>query len=91
VGPTPDLSHESRSLAFCRRGASQGDADLYVMLNTYWEPLAFAIQEGVGEWSRAIDTSLSSPEDLCEPGREVPLTSSTYAVGPRSVVVLVGR
>jgi glycogen operon protein len=90
VGPLPDLARESHSLALCLRGASQEDADLYVMISAYWEPLTFNIQEGaVGEWTRVIDTSLNSPGDLCEPGSEVAVTSPTYVVGPRSVVVLV--
>ena len=41
VGPTVDLSHDSRSLAFCLHGASQGDDDIYVMINAYWEELEF--------------------------------------------------
>jgi isoamylase len=35
TGPTADLSPESRSLAFCLHGASQGDDDIYVMINAY--------------------------------------------------------
>jgi glycogen operon protein len=89
VGSVPDLSRDSHSLAFCLHGTSQGDADLYAMLSMYWEPLTFEIQEGAGAWRRVIDTSLSSPHDLCAPGTEVPVASPTYVVGPRSVVVLV--
>jgi hypothetical protein len=48
LGPTVDLSHPSHSLAFCLHGASQGDVDLYVMINAYWEDLRFTIQEGKG-------------------------------------------
>src|SRR5690606_26759217 len=62
VGPTPDLSYASRSLAFCLRGRSQGDRDLYVMINAYWEALAFTIQSRRTErWLRVIDTSRDSP------------------------------
>ena len=46
VGPAVDLSPDSRSLAFCLHGASQGDDDIYVMINAYWEELQFQIQEG---------------------------------------------
>jgi glycogen operon protein len=85
-----DLSHGSRSFAYHLRGASQGDDDLYVMVNAYWEPLEFAVQEGLpGEWQRAIDTGQESPGDIREPGRRVPLTAARYTAGPRSVVVLV--
>jgi isoamylase len=89
VGPTVDLSHPSHSLAFCLHGASQQDVDLYVMINAYWEDLSFTIQEGEGgEWQRVIDTSLDSPDDVCEPGAEIRLTSPTYVVKARSIVVL---
>jgi isoamylase len=90
VGAEPDLAHDSHSLAFHLQGASQGDDDLYVMINAYWQTLSFTVQDGdAGTWNRVVDTSLRSPSDFCEPGREVPLRSRTYDVGPRSVVVLI--
>jgi transketolase len=71
VGPSVDMSHDSHSLAYRLRGASQADCDLYVMINAYREPLTFAIQdEGPGRWRRAIDTALESPHDISEPGEE---------------------
>jgi isoamylase len=88
VGEKADLSHDSRSLAFCLHGASQGDDDIYVMINAYWEELEFHIQEGAArDWARIVDTSLPSPEDFSERGES--LTATSYAVGPRSVVVLL--
>ena len=90
VGPEADLSDASRSLAFCLRGASQDDDDVYVMINAYWEALDFVVQEGTpAEWRRVVDTGRDSPDDICEPGREVQQTSARYSVGPRSTVVLV--
>jgi glycogen operon protein len=88
VGPTVDLSTDSRSLAFCLHGASQGDDDIYVMINAYWQKLQFEIQDGVPQqWMRVVDTNLPSPEDFLQ--RAVPLRQSLYEVAPRSVVVLV--
>ena len=87
TSPTVDVSYDSRSLAFCLHGASQGDDDLYVMINAYWEELAFQIQEGTAqEWERVVDTGLPSPDDFSEDG--VPLERMKYVVAPRSVVVL---
>ena len=72
VGKAPDLSFESRSLAWFLDGRSELDDDLYVMVNAYWEALTFEIQEGRSdEWHRVIDTSLASPDDVSEPGHEV--------------------
>src|SRR5208282_1193261 len=57
-----DLDCLSHSIAFCLRGGSQQDRDIYVMINAYWEDLNFQIQEGgVGDWMRVADTSMPSP------------------------------
>ncbi len=88
AGPKVDLSPDSRSLAYCLHGASQGDDDIYVMVNAYWEELSFEIQEGAAaEWKRIVDTGLRAPDDFTDEG--VALQNSTYEVGPRSVVVLL--
>jgi isoamylase len=88
VGPSVDLSPDSRSLAFCLHGASQTDDDIYVMINAYWQKLQFLVQEGTPEdWVRVVDTDLASPADFSERG--LPLQSLLYEVAPRSVVVLV--
>jgi glycogen operon protein len=90
VGPDVDMSFTSHSLAYCLRGASQGDNDIYVMINAYWEPLDFTIQEGAAtEWTRVADTSLPSPDDIPETGSA--LAELTYRVGPRSVAVFLRR
>jgi isoamylase len=92
VGEAPDLGFDSHTLAFGLHGASQNDSDLYVMINAYWEPLTFVVQEGEpGDWYRVVDTILPSPEDFCEPGNEQRVESASYKVGPRSVVVLVRK
>jgi glycogen operon protein len=89
VGKAVDTSYDSRSLAFCLRGASQKAEDLYVMVNAWWEELTFSIQEGsIHEWKRVIDTGMDSPHDFVDAG--VPVSSMSYVVRPRSVVVLSG-
>jgi isoamylase len=88
TGERADLSHESRSLAFCLHGASQNDDDVYVMINAYWETLEFQVQEGAPqEWTRIVDTSLASPDDFSDRGE--PLQAPSYSAAPRSVVVLL--
>ncbi len=89
VGDLPDLSAESHSLAFYLDGASQNDADLYVMINSYWQQLAFTVQQGdAHQWRRIIDTSAAAPHDFLEGGGD-PLPSLKYEVAARSIVVLV--
>jgi isoamylase len=88
VGPKVDLSYDSRSLAFCLHGSSQGDDDLYVMINAYWEALQFELQEGnAQQWKRIVDTALPGPEDFSDHG--VALAQTKYMVGARSIVVLL--
>jgi glycogen operon protein len=74
----------------CVHGGSVGGADVYVMVNAYWEPITFHVQEGPPEgWRRIVDTGRESPDDFVEPGAATALASADYVVGPRSIVVLV--
>ena len=89
-----DMSWESRTLAYALRGASEGDDDLYVMINLGEEAQTFTIQE----WERprgqrgagcaASTPGGPSPEDIAAPGQEPALDSRLYLVQSRSVVVL---
>jgi len=88
IGPTVDLSPDSRSLAFCLHGASQADDDIYVMINAYWQESLFQIQEGApADWVRIVDTNLPAPDDFSESGATV--RQLQYQVAPRSIVVLL--
>jgi glycogen operon protein len=85
-----DIAASSRGLAFCLHGASQGDVDLYAMINAGPDERAFAIQEEApGGWRRVIDTALDSPHDIAASQAEMPRVSGGYRVQGRSVVVLV--
>jgi glycogen operon protein len=85
----PDLSHESRCLAWRLRGGQFDEEDLYVMINAHEQAMHFHVQEGLAKnWLRLVDTSLASPLDIADPGQETPLISLDYEVGGRSVVVL---
>ena len=88
AGSTVDLSYDSHSLAFCLHGASQGDDDIYAMINAYWEEVEFHVQEGTpSEWKRIVDTALPSPNDFSAGG--IALQRMNYSVAPRSVVVFL--
>jgi len=72
-------------------GDIPGDgADIHVMLNMDSHPLGFQLPPLPDRrWHRALDTSRSSPDDIAEPGQEVPVESDVYTVPERSVVVLI--
>ena len=85
----PDRSYNSHTLAF-RLSEGEGRC-LYVMINAYWEDLSFHTPADAW-WQRVVDTAAPSPQDICdEPaGESLRLSSSTYSVRARSIVVLVG-
>jgi glycogen operon protein len=89
----PDWTPESRSLAMQILPAPN-DETIYVIAHAHWEPKAFELPRlpAGKSWRRFLDTSRPPGDDALEPGAEVPVTwDRSYAVGPRSVVVLVGR
>jgi glycogen operon protein len=85
---TLDPGSTSHALAFHLLGGSVGDADLYVMINSYWNNVQFSIQPR-GAWNLIIDTSLASPADIVEDQDAKPVDDAMLTVAPRSVVVLV--
>jgi isoamylase len=86
----PDLSENSHSLAFELINSVCGE-HLYVMLNAYWEALDFELPDlQPGRiWRRLLDTSLPSPEDICEPPVALRGEMLRCQVAPRSTVILV--
>jgi hypothetical protein len=74
-----DLAYFSHSLTLCvHGGGSQHDRN------------NVRIQQGdVGDWMRVADTSMPSPFDLLESGKEKALESLNYDVKARSIVVLL--
>jgi isoamylase len=75
-GATGPVDLDSRCLAYGLHDAS----DVYVMINAFWEPVRFHIQQP-GAWNRVVDTSR---QDLATQA----VDGLNYEVAPRSVVVL---
>jgi len=81
----------ARALAMTLAGFN-GDPDLHVMLNMFWEGLIFELPVVPGgHWCLAVNTAQPSPHDISEPGSEPALPGNTHRVEARSVVVLVNR
>ena len=82
---------QARALA-CTLGGEQGDPDLHVMMNMYWDNLDFELPTVAGRsWFRALDTSQPSPNDIADAEQESPAPGSSYTVQGRNIVVLVNR
>jgi glycogen operon protein len=77
-----------RALA-CTIAGVDGDADLHVMMNMFWEPLGFEVPQGV--WYTVIDTFAPSPDDIVvDRPSDAPFIGPRCTVQGRSIVVLVG-
>ena len=82
---------EARALEFTLAGFD-GEADIHVMMNMYWEPLEFEVPAVAGrEWFIAVNTAEASPNDIAEAGEETAFAGPGCVVEARSVVVLVNR
>jgi isoamylase len=83
----PDWSEGSHSLAITLERL-RGRFRLHGMFNAYWEPLTFELPPTNGQsWRRCIDTALASPDDIHLWSDAAPVSTTTYRVAPRSVVV----
>jgi glycogen operon protein len=84
-----DFSPGGQTLGYCLHGASMKDDDIYVMVNASANDVMFQVWDGAAaDWLLVADTGLESPRDYVNPERRQGLTSPTYKVGGRSVVVL---
>jgi isoamylase len=81
----------ARALAMTLAGFD-GDSDLHVMLNMFWESLDFELPVVPGRrWRLAVDTARRSPNDITELGSEPDVFGNTIRVEARTVVVLISR
>jgi len=89
----PDWDYNSHSLAFTLRHLGSAE-HLHIMLNAYWEPLAFELPPLPYEecWHRIVDTALPAPEDFSSLEDAPPVTDrGCYWVQARSSVVLMAK
>jgi isoamylase len=84
----PDWGPESRSIALTVLSRNGRQLN-HMMLNAYWETLAFELPPTLSNWHRWIDTALDSPDDITRWDQAPAVSGSTYLVQPRSIVVLL--
>jgi glycogen operon protein len=87
----PDWSADSHSLA-CTLHSFSSTQMRYIAINAYWEPLIFQLPPVATShkpgWLRLVDTSLPSPDDIVDGLAGVAITTPTYLVNPRSIIML---
>jgi len=87
----PDWSEESHSLAMTAF-TGHGEHAVHVMMNAYREPLEFELPKLTGhQWHRWIDTSLDSPDDICDWLKLPGFTEPVYRVESHTIAILVTR
>jgi isoamylase len=88
----PDWSDNSHSLAFTSKSLS-GRLIMYFMVNAYLESLEFEIPEYIDgrecRWKRWADTSMESPEDICEMHEAPEISEKVYKVPAYSLTILI--
>ncbi|KYC40880.1 glycogen debranching enzyme [Scytonema hofmannii PCC 7110] len=73
-------------------GGFDGNADIHVMLNMYWEDIEFEIPSLQDRrWYKVVDTAEPSPMDVVERGKETMVSGDVCVVKNRSIVVLISQ
>jgi len=94
-----DWSYQSRWLAFMvlqqrPQSGTPRNTFVYVAMNMHWEAHDFelpGLPEGVF-WNVFANTDMQPPDDIVQPSQEIIIENQTqFLVGPRSVVVLIGK
>jgi glycogen operon protein len=87
----PDWGRNSHSVALTLHNIALSQVR-YIAINAYWQPLEFELPPVNGNldaaWLRLIDTSLPSPDDISEEGKDSIVAGARYRVNPRSIVML---
>ena len=87
----PDWSRESHSIAMTA-WSMRGRFAIHIMANAYWQDLKFELpylsDVSFNGWHRWIDTALASPDDISRLIGAPQVTTRSYKVASRSIVVL---
>jgi glycogen operon protein len=85
----PDWSEHSHAIGIEVESLS-GSLQIYYIINSYAEELEFELPKlGFGTWKRWIDTSMSSPDDICSWEEASEISGQTYKAVDHSMVVLI--
>ncbi|WP_069997984.1 glycogen debranching protein [Cellulosilyticum sp. I15G10I2] len=80
----PDWSYYSRSIACHIKGEKES---IFIVANSYHEPLIFELPPSETKWLRVVDTNLTSPKDADIIGQKI--ESSHYQVECYSICVFL--
>jgi len=87
----PDWGETSHSIAYTL-GKPNSKEHLHVMINAYWENLAFELpvlsKNPSGKWVKIIDTAETSPNDIKNIKDGTPIKGNLVELKDRSIMVL---
>jgi isoamylase len=88
----PDWEHACRTVSVTLTEAVD-DVAIHMMFNAHEHALRFELPPPSPgrRWWRVVDTARPTPEDIHEPGREVPVDAVFYELSCRCAVVLIER
>jgi isoamylase len=82
---------QARALAMTL-GGFDGEPDIHVMLNMYWEDLDFELPQLIGRsWWQVVDTAAPPLRDIVDEGDEVKVEKTSAHVRGRSIVLLISK
>ena len=89
----PDWGQNSHAIALHLYEDFPQRDHIYLIANAHWESGRFELPQLNGwRWTRFLDTAVSGPAGIREPGKETALDEQhSYPVQARSTVVLVGK
>ncbi|KKO19227.1 MAG: glycogen debranching enzyme GlgX [Candidatus Brocadia sp.] len=91
----PDWGADSHAIGLTVKSVRRRSFLFHIMINAYWEGLKFDVppvpEPEYDAWMRWIDTARESPDDISSWDTALAVTDTSYAVHPRSLVVLVSR
>jgi len=88
----PDWADHDSAIALVSQHPDEDNHHVtYMAFNAYWEDLTFELPRAPnGKWTRILDTSLKSGQDILLEENGVPVKSTEYTVAARSMVILFG-
>ncbi|MFZ2313097.1 MAG: glycogen debranching enzyme, partial [Methylobacter sp.] len=79
---------EAKLLAFTLAGIESDEPDLHVVMNMSDQQVSIELPVIAGHaWCLALDTSLTSPQDIVSPQDQKSVREDFYSVNTRAVVV----
>ena len=97
LGKTPDWTENQITMVlngvYAVNKSNEHDNDICIMFNQSWDDINCTLPappSGKG-WNLVIDTSLSSPLDICEKGKEIAYYDKSYMLKKLSTVVFISN